>query len=43
MWEVGSLFDGEAATIKTITMKMRSMLSSDEVDDVDGVYRLYIY
>jgi len=38
---VGSLFDGEAVTINTITKKIKSMVSSNEVDDVDGVCRLY--
>ena len=41
--EVGSLFDGEAVTINTITKKIKSMASSNEVDDVDGVCRLYIF
>ncbi|QCE00052.1 hypothetical protein DEO72_LG7g1338 [Vigna unguiculata] len=39
--EVGSLFDGEAVTINTITKKIKSMASSNEVDDVDGVCRNY--
>jgi len=40
--KVGSLFDGEPVTIKSITRKINSMLSSDELDDVDGVCLLYI-